>query len=89
MITATAQTAEIEHLARRFEATKPEAILEWAVERFRPMLAMTSSLGAEGIVLIDKLAHRTRNQKCWGQQYGQNAFLPLLLPLPSQTNPST
>ncbi len=56
MMTATVQTTEIEPLARRFEAKKPEAILEWAVERYAPQLAMTSSFGAEGIVLIDKLA---------------------------------
>jgi len=56
MMTAAIQTSEIEHLARRFETMKPEAILEWAVERYAPKLAMTSSFGAEGIVLIDKLA---------------------------------
>lgn len=56
MMTAAIQTTEIEHLARRLETMKPEAILEWAVERYAPKLAMTSSFGAEGIVLIDKLA---------------------------------
>jgi phosphoadenosine phosphosulfate reductase len=54
--TATAEVNEIERLARRFETQPVEALLEWAVERFAPKLAMTSSFGAEGIVLLDKLA---------------------------------
>ncbi len=48
---------EIKQLARRFESSNVEEILEWAVERFAPHLAMTSNFGAEGVVLIDKLAH--------------------------------
>lgn len=47
---------EIKQLARRFENQSVEAVLEWAVERFAPRVAMTSSFGAEGVVLIDKLA---------------------------------
>jgi phosphoadenosine phosphosulfate reductase len=56
MKAATAEVNEIERLARHFEGQPVEALLEWAVERFGPKLAMTSSFGAEGIVLIDKLA---------------------------------
>src|SRR5215475_11291176 len=55
-----AQTAlsefEIKQLSRRFQTAGIEEILEWAVERFSPRLAMTSSFGAEGVVLIDHLA---------------------------------
>lgn len=47
---------EIRQLARRFETRSVEEILEWAVTFFQPRLVMTSSFGAEGIVLIDKLA---------------------------------
>jgi phosphoadenosine phosphosulfate reductase len=57
--------AELEQLARRFETRPLEELLEWALARFTPRLAMTSSFGAEGIVLIDKLARvaPTRLQK--------------------------
>jgi phosphoadenosine phosphosulfate reductase len=47
---------EIKRLARHFETRSVEEILEWAVTRFSPRLAMTSNFGAEGVVLIDKLA---------------------------------
>ena len=47
---------EIKQLSRRFETAGVEEILEWAVKRFSPRLAMTSNFGAEGIVLIDHLA---------------------------------
>src|SRR5262247_2685543 len=47
---------EIKQLSRRFETAEVEEILEWAVERFSPRLAMTSNFGAEGVVVIDKLA---------------------------------
>jgi phosphoadenosine phosphosulfate reductase len=47
---------EIKRLARDFETRRVEEVLEWAVAQFAPRLAMTSSFGAEGVVLIDKLA---------------------------------
>ena len=47
---------EIKQLSQRFETAGIEEVLEWAVGRFAPNLAMTSSFGAEGIVLIEKLA---------------------------------
>ncbi|MBO0719455.1 MAG: phosphoadenylyl-sulfate reductase [Blastocatellia bacterium] len=47
---------EIERLSLRFESSSVDEILEWAVERFAPRLVMTSNFGAEGIVVIDKLA---------------------------------
>jgi phosphoadenosine phosphosulfate reductase len=47
---------EIEQLALRFESSSVEEILEWAVEQFAPRLVMTSNFGAEGVVVIDKLA---------------------------------
>jgi phosphoadenosine phosphosulfate reductase len=42
--------------AERFESAPIEEVLEWAVERFAPEIVMTSSFGAEGVVLIDHLA---------------------------------
>jgi phosphoadenosine phosphosulfate reductase len=47
---------EIKQLSRRFESSSVEEILEWAVERFASRLVMTSNFGAEGVVVIDKLA---------------------------------
>ena len=47
---------EIRQLSRRFETAGIEEILEWAVGRFSPRLAMTSNFGAEGVVVIDHLA---------------------------------
>jgi phosphoadenosine phosphosulfate reductase len=47
--------SEVTHLAQRFESARVEEILEWAVHQFESRLAMTSSFGAEGVVLIDKI----------------------------------
>src|SRR5262245_7808266 len=47
---------EIKQLSRQFESAGIEEILEWAVEKFSPRLAMTSNFGAEGVVVIDHLA---------------------------------
>jgi phosphoadenosine phosphosulfate reductase len=47
---------DIQQLALRFESSSVEDILEWAVDRFAPQLVMTSNFGAEGLVVIDKLA---------------------------------
>jgi phosphoadenosine phosphosulfate reductase len=52
----TLPESEIEHLARRFETSSVEEILEWAVEHFGEGLVMTSNFGAEGVVVIDHLA---------------------------------
>jgi phosphoadenosine phosphosulfate reductase len=47
---------EITLLAQKFELSSVEEILQWAVERFSQRLVMTSNFGAEGVVVIDKLA---------------------------------
>jgi phosphoadenosine phosphosulfate reductase len=47
---------EVKQLARHFEAREVDELLEWAAARFAPRLVMTSSFGAEGVVLIDKLS---------------------------------
>ncbi len=54
---ATLSEFEIKRLARQFETSNVEEILEWTVERFRSGLVMTSNFGAEGVVVIDHLAH--------------------------------
>src|SRR5215470_13114661 len=51
-----ASDVEIERLAKEFERSSVAEVLKWAADRFAPHLAMTSSFGAEGIVLIEKLA---------------------------------
>lgn len=47
---------EIGQLSHHFENRSVEEVLEWAVACFAPRLVMTSSFGAEGLVLIDKLS---------------------------------
>ena len=46
---------EANHLNAQFEGKSPQAVLEWALERFHPRIALSSSFGAEDVVLIDML----------------------------------
>jgi phosphoadenosine phosphosulfate reductase len=46
---------DLEVLNRRFEDQSPQSVLEWALDRFHPRIALASSLGAEDVVLIDML----------------------------------
>ena len=46
---------EIHRLNDAFEGKPAEALLEWALERFHPRIALASSFGAEDVVLIDML----------------------------------
>ena len=46
---------EIVELNRSFEGKSPQVVLEWAVEKFHPRLALSSSFGAEDVALIDML----------------------------------
>ena len=43
---------EVERLNAQFERAHPTEIIRWAVETFRPDVAMTSSFGAESAALI-------------------------------------
>lgn len=54
--TSTLIESDLQYLATQFEAKSIEDILAWAVPQFAPRIAMTSSFGAEGVVLIDHLA---------------------------------
>ncbi|MBS7646169.1 MAG: phosphoadenylyl-sulfate reductase [Candidatus Bathyarchaeia archaeon] len=46
---------ELEGLRRKFEDEDAEAILEWALDKFHPKIALASSFSAEDVVLIDML----------------------------------
>jgi phosphoadenosine phosphosulfate reductase len=48
---------QVEQLNSAFESAEPQAVLTWALERFHPRIALSSSFGAEDVVLIDML-HR-------------------------------
>jgi phosphoadenosine phosphosulfate reductase len=56
--TSTLIEADLQYLATQFEGRPAEEIVAWALPQFTPRLAMTSSFGAEGIVLIDLLARQ-------------------------------
>jgi phosphoadenosine phosphosulfate reductase len=53
--TSTLIDSDWQYLAAQFENSSVEEILTWAIPQFAPRIAMTSSFGAEGIVLIDHL----------------------------------
>ena len=46
---------EVQDLNRKFEGKPPQEVLEWALARFHPRLALASSFGAEDVVLIDMM----------------------------------
>jgi phosphoadenosine phosphosulfate reductase len=54
--TKTLIESDWQYWATQFENKSIEEILTWAVPQFAPRIAMTSSFGAEGVVLIDHLA---------------------------------
>lgn len=53
--TATLVETDVVYLAAQFEDKSIEEVLAWAVPQFAPHIAMTSSFGAEGVVLMDHL----------------------------------
>lgn len=46
---------DIDSLNKEFKDKSPQEVLEWAIEKFHPKIALASSFGAEDIVLIDML----------------------------------
>ena len=54
--TSTLIDSDFQYLSKEFESRSVEDILVWAISQFAPRIAMTSSFGTEGIVLIDHLA---------------------------------
>ncbi len=49
--------AELAVLNSRFESAHPEEIIRWAVETFRPDVALTSSFGADSAAIIHLALH--------------------------------
>lgn len=57
MIDATTLTSsEIDELNLRFADAQPQELLAWALERFQPRIALSSSFGVEDVALIDMIA---------------------------------
>ena len=52
---ATLTEREVESLNREMEGRPPQAVLEWGLKRFHPRISLSSSFGAEDVVLIDML----------------------------------
>ncbi|MBI2886958.1 MAG: phosphoadenylyl-sulfate reductase [Chloroflexi bacterium] len=52
---AALTAAEMQDLNLRFAEAQPQELLAWALERFRPRIALSSSFGAEDVALIDML----------------------------------
>ena len=44
---------EVRELAIQFEGENPEAVIQWALERFHPRIALATSLQAEDMVIMD------------------------------------
>ncbi len=47
----------IDGLSKDFDLVRAETVLEWALDEFRRRIGYACSFGAEGMVLIDMLAH--------------------------------
>lgn len=52
---ATLTDQQVEELNARFAGAQPQEVLAWGVEQFHPRIALSSSFGAEDVVLIDML----------------------------------
>lgn len=57
--TTTLVEADLQYLSTQFEGRPAEEIVAWAIAQYSPRIAMTSSFGTEGIVLIDLLAKQS------------------------------
>src|SRR5438046_7704100 len=47
---------EAGELSVEFEGEEPEAVLEWALERFSPRIALSTAFQIDGVALLD-MAH--------------------------------
>ncbi|MBI4372144.1 MAG: phosphoadenylyl-sulfate reductase [Candidatus Omnitrophica bacterium] len=52
MSTIMAHELDLEKLNERFEKSQPEEIIRWAIEEFRPKIALSSSFQTESVVLL-------------------------------------
>jgi thioredoxin-dependent adenylylsulfate APS reductase len=53
----TPSAEEVEALGAEYEGRGAEAVIRWAIERFGPLVAISSSFQAEGMVVVH-MAHR-------------------------------
>lgn len=47
---------EVSRLGDEFESKPPEDVLRWSIQTFQPRIALSSSFGAEDVVIIDMLS---------------------------------
>ena len=59
----TLSDAELAYWARHLEHSRPQDILEWAVDTFGHDVSLASSFGAEDMCLIDMLSRVTRSPR--------------------------
>lgn len=52
MSAAEVKTLNLKELNQRFEKAQPEETLRWAIDEFRPRIALTSSFQTESVVLL-------------------------------------
>ncbi len=55
-MSVSAHTFNIEELNTKFEKEQPEVILRWAVQEFRPNIAVSSSFQTESIALLHRVS---------------------------------
>ncbi len=53
---STAHKFDLDEINERFEKEQPEAILRWAIDEFKPRIAVTSSFQTESIVLLHMMS---------------------------------
>jgi phosphoadenosine phosphosulfate reductase len=54
---------ELKLISAEFETAPPEVVLRWAIEEFGPDVALATSFGAEGCVLVAMLAEINRDAR--------------------------
>ena len=62
---------DIENLNNDFKDRSPQQVLEWALEKFHPKIALASSFGAEDIVLIDMIKKINPNARIFTLETGR------------------
>ena len=60
----------LEALNQRFEKAQPQEILRWALDEFRPKIAITSSFQTESVVLLHMISEIDRNAKIFFLETG-------------------
>ena len=73
---ASLSVAEVAKLNAQFEKSEPQEVLRWGLKRFGSQMALSSSFGAEDVVLIDML---------WRLDHKARVFTLDTLRLPTET----